>query len=174
MHPPAEWFIKSLFEKYYSSLCRFVFKMTNDKAVSEDLVQELFIQMWERHQQGQEFTNPKAYLFQSASNRAITWLRKGKLISLDQLYEDRTEPATDWADPIQQIEANDLESRLEKSILQLPESARAVFLLSRQQQMSYKEIAETLEISTSTVEKHMIKALSLLRKSLIVMLIFIL
>jgi RNA polymerase sigma-70 factor (ECF subfamily) len=169
--PSSKFYVKSLFEEYYTALCRFVFRMTNDRAASEDLVQDLFVQIWERHQQGQRFVNPKAYLFQAASNKAITWMRKGKLTSLDQLYEDVSEPATAYADPAELLEAADLEQRIESHILRLPEATRAVFLLSRQHQMTYKEIAEALEISQSTVEKHMIKALGLLKKALIVVLL---
>jgi RNA polymerase sigma factor (sigma-70 family) len=87
------------------------------------------------------------------------------------LYEDVSEPAAAYADPAELLEAADLEQRIEAQILRLPEATRAVFLLSRQHQMTYREIAEALEISQSTVEKHMIKALGLLKKGLIVVLL---
>lgn len=156
--------IEWLFRNYYSYLCKVVFKIIPDSNLVEDLVQEVFFEVWKKKNQIQFNTSIKAYLRRSAVNRSLNYIRDQR-IKFEQ--EDKV-PFLESKEVgiVQKIEAEDLKIIIDKCIDELPERCRIVFVLSRFEDMSYKEIAEELDISPKTVENQVSKALKYLRKAL--------
>lgn len=153
-----------LFRKYYSYLCKVVFKIIPDTNLVEDLVQEVFFEVWKKKGQIKINTSMKAYLRRSAVNRSLNYIRdqKIKFENEDKLpFLDSRE-----ATIAQKIEAEDLKVLIDEFIDELPERCRIVFVLSRFEDMSYREIAQELDISVKTVENQVSKALKYLRKAL--------
>lgn len=152
---------KILFDQYYNWLCNYVYKLSNDKAISEDLVQNVMLRLWEKKSSLKITSSLKHYLFRSCHNEFLMYRRQQKkeYDALDELkwstlfeiYDEKEDQAeTDW-------------NKLEYFIEQLPKKCKEVFKLSRLEQKKHKEIAKILGISTKTVEVHISKALRFLK-----------
>ena len=160
----SEKAIDWLFRTHYSYLCKVVYKIIPDTNLVEDLVQEVFYEVWKKQGQININTSVKAYLRRAAVNRSLNYIRDQKI----KFEQDEKVPLLESreASITQKIEAEDLKALIDESIDALPERCRVVFVLSRFEEMSYKEIAEELGISIKTVENQISKALKFLRKAL--------
>jgi RNA polymerase sigma-70 factor (ECF subfamily) len=149
-----------LFNKYYGWLCNYIFKLCNNYSLSEDLVQEIMVKLWENRNSIEIKTSLKSYLFKSCHNQFLQHIRKEKVkldfiesLRWDVLYEVYNE------DDILEEKVN----RLHKIINELPPRCKAIFMKSKFEKKKYKEIAEDMNISIKTVENQMSKALHYLR-----------
>lgn len=154
---------EQLFKRHYKSLCRRVNSMLNDEEASEDVVQQLFIKIWESRGTLQTPDSVAAYLFTAARNRALNYIKSQARKSSNEVplnnFHDEADNRTE-----EQMDANELQKALYAAIDALPEKRREVFILSRFEGKSYKEIAEIMQISVKTVEAQMGKALATLRE----------
>lgn len=153
-----------MFRTYYTDLCRRVVRILNDPDLAEDIAQDVFLTLWKKRDRLRIDSSLSAYLGRAARNRALNHLRDNPM---DQKREELTDEQ--WlveATAIQQLHADDLQARVDVLLDSLPERCRLVFVLSRFEELSNKEIARTMEISEKTVENQMNKALRLLRKGL--------
>lgn len=154
---------KKLFEEYYVRLHRFVWGYVKSKAVAEELVQDLFLSIWENRADLDIEQSLKSYLFRAARNRSIDWLRHQKV---EQEWRDEKRELNKQrrgSDQSERLHKRWMLDLVEEAIRTMPERRREVFMLSRYEKMTYKEIAEFLDISVSTVETHIGKALVHLR-----------
>lgn len=156
--------LEQLFRDYYSALCRFAYQKVRDWEVAEDVVQDVFADLWRRRKQLQITTSLKSYLYTATKNRSLNHIQKEKRHSeLQQTFVEQgafTEPA----EP--EEETDELQGRIKTAIESLPPKCREVFELSRFEGMTYQEIADEMGIAKKTVENQMGKALGLLRTSL--------
>lgn len=150
---------EQIFHTYYSPLCNYATKILHNDEVAEEVVQDLFVQLLEKGTLN-TVEHIDRFLLRSTKFKCIDFLRKQQklqLIPYEQQME--SEPATE----------NDLNSEEEMEALfhyfvaKLPEKTREIFLLIRKSGMSYKEVAEELEISVKTVENQMSRALRKMR-----------
>ena len=156
---------KELFTRYYVQLCHFALLYVNDQSIAESLVQDVFINIWEKRQSLDIHTSIKAYLFISVKNRALNYLRnRPQMLEFEDGHSE-TESVEIYSSE-SNINYSDLKKEINKSIQQLPEKCREIFLLSREENLSYKEIAEKLNISRKTVENQLGIALKKLRENL--------
>lgn len=153
--------LKALYEDYYGVLCNQVFRMIRDRNRTEDIVQELFIELWKKREKLSEVQHLGAYLRRSARNRTLNALRAQK-IQWDDL-ESTSELSDLQPDAQAQLQEEELKVEIAQAIDALPDRCRQIFILSRYEDMSYKEIAAELSISIKTVENQMSKALKVLR-----------
>ncbi|CAN5860686.1 RNA polymerase sigma-70 factor [soil metagenome] len=163
---------EEMFRRDYPLLCQRVFRIIKDQEAAEDLVQEAFISYWNKNQQ-RTIQSPEAYLHTACINKAITYASSNKRKSQlrKELYQERQ--ADTGRTPEGDLESKELEQRVQHAIETLPPMCRKVFLLSRHEEMSHKEIAAFLGISPNTVDNHLKKALSLLRKALLGLLLML-
>lgn len=156
----------SLFDTYYVPLCEYAYRFCNgDQELTEDIVQEVFARIWERRADWAPKVSVKAYLFRSVHNQAITNLRKVRHeTAMNDVVEDTTQ-ATDLT-PIEAIHNDELDQRIQRAIHNLPERRREILTLRMIHELSYKEIADTLEISVNTVDTQLRRALKSLREDL--------
>lgn len=152
---------EAVFRQWYEPLCGYVSRLTDgDFDEAEDLVQQVFVKLWERREQLDIAWSLKGYLYKTVHNTALNRLRTAKTHSkyLDfnaaQLEKEHTPP--DFA-------ASELTERIQKALGKLPPQCRHIFELSRFEELKYREIADQLGISIKTVETQMGKALRLLR-----------
>jgi len=150
--------IRELFSEFYSPLCNYASKIVGDYTNGEDIVQSLFIQLWE-NKKILSIEQPEKYLLRSTKFKCIDYLRK---------KETFPEISEDTIADIESFESTDLtEQDIEPLVLyfaaKLPPQTREVFLLSRTSGLTYKEIAEEKNVSVKTVESHMGKALKTMR-----------
>jgi RNA polymerase sigma-70 factor (ECF subfamily) len=160
-----EEFFESLFKKWYAVLCPFVFRVVKDKEIAQDLVQDVFVKLWEKREQIEINTSVKSYLFRACMNAALNHesARKRYNVTNDEAI---SLSISDDAATDDSIQLSELEKRINKAIDTLPPACKNVFILSRFEELSYKEISETLQISIKTVENQMGKALKILRVQL--------
>ena len=156
-----EGVIKILFDEYYEYLCRSIYRLVPDASVSEDIVQEVFMELWKKRESIQITTSIRAYLRRSALNRALNYLRKNRIKFEEE--EDIPDMASHDHGGQANMEMTELEAKIHGVIDELPERCRIIFGMSRFEEMSYKEIAAALDISVKTVENQMSKALRILR-----------
>lgn len=145
---------RHFFESYFTSLCRFMHVYIPDKAVVEELALDIFVYIWENRTTLQIQLSFKAYLFQAARNKCLNELRqKKKTVSLNDIDIDIVDTE------ILSLENEELYKLIQEAVSALPDKCREVFNLSRNENLSNKEIAERLDISIKTVEGQITKAL---------------
>lgn len=181
--PPAtdtEWVIRRAFEastrygyellfrRYYRPLCSHAVRFVYAKEAAQDIVSEVFLNFWKNRVHEHITTSYRAYLFTSVRNRVFNYLqdefRRGDLLGA---RTDQPDDVFTDEDPQQILQYTDLFNRLEEEIRALPPQCQRVFVLSRFEGRKHREIAEELQISLKTVEAHMLRALSHLRKALL-------
>lgn len=148
-----------VYKELVKPLYHFIYYKCGDQALAEDLVQEAFIKLWENCSKVKK-KQAKAYLFTVARNLFLNKVSKKKVaLKFIQQLDHRKEQEN----PETLLRQKEFQDQLQLAIHQLPENQRIVFLLSRIDQLKYREIAELLEISQKAVEKRMHKALISLR-----------
>ena len=161
---------ESLFEAYYASLCDFVQSFLHSAESAEEVVQTVFLRIWEQRATWEPTTGVRAYLFAACRNQALGILKHERVVVRTATRATREElalgmgrgaPAPDAA-----LHATELANALRDAVHALPERRRMVVVLRWQHQMSYAEIATVLGISVKTVEVQMGRALASLRKQL--------
>ncbi len=159
----SESALASIFHKYWQPLFTAAFNILKDKDACEDIIQEIFINVWNKHEQMEITSSLKAYLFASMRYEVYRQIKAGNVREdiFDQIYLRLQAPCSD-----DDIEHKELLAQVDEIVNRLPVRCREVYQLSREEQLSHKEIADRLNISTKTVENHITKALHQLRISL--------
>lgn len=157
---------EKLFFKYYEPLCHFACRYVYSMHIAEELVQDLFANLWEARAILTTTGNFRSYLYQSVKNQALDHLKHQEIV---QKYEEEVEIRL----YNQVYEQNDEEitkdgfiDAVRLAIEELPQRSRQIYKLSRTDGFTYPEIAEILGTSIKTVEYHISKALSILRERL--------
>ena len=157
--------LQLLFERFYNSLCNYAFSIIRHDQDAEDVVQSLFLELWEKRASAQIPAEPQFFLLKATKNRAIDHLRRQTRIAQSaSAAAEILEYAYDPASAETPTQAALWAELLPFAIDQLPPKTREVLLLSRQEEKSYKEIAAALDISIKTVEGQMGRAFRLLRE----------
>lgn len=157
--------LELLFKKYYAQLVRFAKEILQNKDQAEDMVQEVFVKIWDKRERINIHTQIKSYLFVAVKNHCFNQLKVNeRKYWMDETMEDDIRISTPDASAV--IDAKQLDQKIKAAIEALPPKCGLIFKMSRFEEKSYKEIAEALELSVKTVENQMGKALSLLRSSL--------
>jgi len=155
-----------IYHQYSHKLYSFVYRILKDEADSEDIVQEVFIKIWELREKLDDYKTLNSFIFTIAYNNSISFIRKK--IS-NSKYRDHLRNASVIQFPdnaFNEIEFNELNQYVEKLIENLPERQKHVYLSHRELGLTYPEIAKEMGISKNTVENHMVKALKYLRQNL--------
>ena len=152
---------------YYSMLCMIAYEYTRDKILAEEMVGNMFLSLWEKRASIQIDSSVKNYLIKSTKNTCLQYLRKKKL-KTQILHDGVAWKHIPWSSdyPLGQLFEKELADRIEKAIESLPPQCRKIFRLSRVEEMSYSQIAASLQISENTVKTQMKTALSRLRNAL--------
>lgn len=152
--------LQYLFEKYYKPLVLWADTFLNDISMSEDLVQELFIKLWEHGLYSQLRPETlRTYLYTAVHNRALNLLDKNDPIKLAFQVDDGLEFWEENNGPEEEIM-----HRVDEAIAKLPDRSREIVELVYLKNMKYKEVAEKLQISISTVKTLLVNSLKTLRK----------
>ncbi|MEL7161048.1 MAG: RNA polymerase sigma-70 factor [Bacteroidota bacterium] len=162
--------LDELFRRHYVDLCRVANRFVRNETEAEDIIQELFASLWEKRDGlPRDLTAVGSYLRRSARNRSLNFLRDRKRIPVTDGELPDNVPAAGAADG---LEASELRQRIHRAIDRLPERCRLVFTMSKLEDMSHRDIAESLDISTKTVENQMTRAYRFLRQWLSLALLF--
>lgn len=157
-----------LFIKYYKPLLAYTFKLTGNKQSAEDVVQNVFMSVWIKKEEI-DFVYIQAYLYKAAYRKAIDAIAANRnrqdIAGLDIIenYLAQQDPGND---PSDDLSVKEIIQEISRFVESLPSQSKRVFKLSRESNLSNKEIAESLQISEKAVEKHITKVLSGLKAHL--------
>lgn len=156
--------INAIFVRYHASLCRVAFRLVRDTDEAKDIVQEVFIKLWRNRKTLSIAHSLEAYLKRAVVNTSLNRLESNR----KHIPFDPFDPALHRTGEVVDEEqtSRELSAQIDSAINSLPVRTRAVFTLVRHEEMSYKDVAESLSISLKAVEKEMMKALKLLREAL--------
>lgn len=157
-----EWAFEMIFNRYHARLFRIAMGVLHDENLAKDLVQDIFIDLWNRRH-ASNIKELSAYLLTAIKFQVLKQLRNGKLHERHLKIMQRVQFVNQTEES---INFQELEKMLHESIDQLPPRCKEVFFLSRFENLSNKEISDRLKISTKTVEGQITKALSFLRANI--------
>lgn len=153
-----------LFQAYYTDLVLFCGNFINDKNVSEDIVQSIFLKLWNDRKKIKIETSLKSYLLKAVRNSCVDEFRHQEIVR--QYGTEYESSILNSYDTENYVLYSDLHNHLNQALQQIPEWYRRAFEMNRFEGLKYKEIAEKLNVSERTVEVRVGKALELLRKNL--------
>ncbi|MGV8095806.1 MAG: RNA polymerase sigma factor [Mangrovibacterium sp.] len=157
--------LNELYAMYSKRLYGFAFGYFKSEEDSRDIVQEVFIKLWNSREELKEDSHLEAFLFTVAKNTIISSFRK-KISEKEYLEQLRFLVVKNNSDTEKQVDYKLLEEKVQELIHSLPEQRQRVYLLSKEEGYSNKSIAEELHISVKTVEDHITKARKFLKKHL--------
>lgn len=150
-----------MFDTYYMPLCVYVVQLADSFAAAEDIVQETFCYFWEKRYYERVQGSLRGYLFEAVRNATLLYLRRNRLVSMEELSE---EPVEFPEEAVDQEELARQEERLREAVGRLPrqeaEAVRLVIMESRR----YREAAERMNVSVNTLKSYLGRALKKLRK----------
>lgn len=162
----SEVAFERVFKQYFKSLQNYAFTMLKDVDLAEEMVQNVFLKIWDKRERLPADATVSSYLYKAVYHESLNWLRHEKVKMAHQNYtlysmKNETENAAE------RIKIKQLEQHLQQALNELPQQCRTIFQMSRFEELRYREIATELGISIKTVENQMGKALRLLRLKLV-------
>lgn len=150
---------QELFHRFYQLLLGVAINLLGDINTAKDIVQDVFIHIWNKRASIKIHTAVEPFLKRSVINRAINYI-KAKRETVPEIHIQHLHNPDDV---IGQLAADDLQEAIEQALATLPDRCRMIYVLKRIEGFSQKEIAEQLNISTKTVENQITKALKVLK-----------
>lgn len=158
---------EQLFKLHYSNLCSYLRIIIKEREVIEDIVQELFVYIWENRNNFSPKGNIKSYLFKAVRNKAINYY-KHETVKLNSTEELKLIYFSETNNVEKQYDAKEINQLITKSVTLLPEKCREIFTLIKFNGFTYQETAEILNLSIKTIENQMGRALIKLRELLLI------
>ncbi len=157
---------RALFDAYYGRLCAFAVEYAGSMDRARDVVQDVFLTLWERRQDWILHGSLKSYLYQAVRNRALNASRNRATRRRAYEAHGQHRGRVDHRTAEDQACYHQLSAAIRRSIDELPPRRRMVFLLHRHHDLTYAEVAQTMGIARKTVENQMGRALKFLRERL--------
>jgi RNA polymerase sigma-70 factor (ECF subfamily) len=158
-----------LFRDAYPGLFRFAYRLLNSRELAEEIVQDVFLDLWRRRDVVDPCSVARAYLYTATRHAAISAIRRSHVEARAATRDDIGVGITHGmpsSDAAAAAEASDLDEAIARAVESLPDRCRLVYTLSRREQLSYAAIAAALGISVKTVEAQMGRAFRILRTRL--------
>lgn len=153
----------AIHKRYYRRLCHFVLPLVHTKEVTEEIVADTFMGIWQKRHLLTAVSNPEVYLFVCAKNRTLKHLKLKALITVS--LEDSPECVLE-RDPSDILISSEMLLRINKAIETLPPRCKLIFILVKENNLKYREVADLLDISEKTVEVQISTALRKLSASI--------
>ncbi len=156
---------EDLFKSFFPELSFYAIRFVEDMETAEEIIQDIFFNIWENRAQLKINTSIKSYLYTTVRNTCLNLIKHKKVENKYREHFSR-KLQSDELDESKWIETSDLQEKISDAINKLPEKRQIIFKMSRFEELSYKEIASKLDISVKTVENQMGSALKFLREEL--------
>jgi RNA polymerase sigma-70 factor (family 1) len=153
------------FRNYYERLCHYANSLLKEEDEAEEVVQTVFLTIWEKRADLEITLSLKSYLYRAVHNHCLNRFKHAGVREAHREYTQHYIPQS-YESVTEVIHANELEERIERAVSQLPEQCQIAFRMSRFEELKYQEIADQLGISIKTVENQIGKALKILRNAL--------
>ncbi len=152
---------KSMFDAYYESIRLYIYYKISDKEMADDMAQDVFMSVWEKRE-SLSLKNVKSLLYKMAAGHVVDYYRRNDVKADFTGWVRYTGESDEHVTPQEQAEYHEAMERYAGALNQMTDGQREVFMMSREEQLSYKEIAERLDISVKAVEKRMSGSLKVL------------
>lgn len=156
---------ESLFRSSYVSLVRYAKTLIKDHDTAEEIVQDLFVRLWQDREKLNIESSLNGYLFRSVHNRCLHYIEHNRVVerhAAEMAYRQTDSPES----PSEILNYKELQEKIARIMERLPERCGRIFTMSRFEGLKYSEIAEKLSVSVKTVEANMGRALKEFRKEL--------
>lgn len=159
---------RTLYESHYPFMCYLASQYLHDDYLAEVIANDVITHLWEIRKSVFISKSLRSYLLESTRNRCIDYLKSsyGKLMKNASFQDDISNLVFDGKHPLGTLLERELEAQLSQALEKIPQQTRLVFNMSRNEEMTYEEIASMLGISVNTVKYHIKKALAILRDEL--------
>ena len=154
---------EKLYKRFQPSLINYAYYLTRSSEDSVELVNDVFLSVWNKKNRLKLDSNLKTYLYTAVKNRSINYIKKNKLVTV---FDEKLDTLSDFETDHSLLE-KEQDIIIQQIMNDLPSKCKQVFAMSRIDQLSNKEIASLLDISIKTVEAQITKALKIFRKKLI-------
>ena len=164
--------IRLIFEKYYEGLCLFAENIIKEHQAAEEIVEDIFINLWINCKKTTIYISLKNYLYRSTYNNCLKYLKKQKrtdnlFLKIPYILEDKEILySSSLKHPVSELIVKELEDKVEKILETLPPECKKIYSLNRFENLSYSKIAEKLNITVGTVKTQMSRAFKIFRKEL--------
>jgi RNA polymerase sigma-70 factor (family 1) len=156
---------RSFYDAYFNRLSAYIFKLCKSDTVTEEVVQDIFIKLWEFRASLVSIDTPEAYIFSMARNRTIDHLRRvARETSLIAVIKQQLHACSNEVED--RFDAADLGRLIEEALQELSLQKREVFRLRNSEGLNHDEIARVMQLSRSTVKNHLSQTLQHLRRHL--------
>jgi RNA polymerase sigma-70 factor (family 1) len=155
---------KIIFDAYSEELSPFIIKLTRSRETAREVIQDIFLQIWQKKEKLAEVDNPRAWMIRLASNTAINYLRKKA--SEGRLFEKLSTMTEPIHTPEKILATKEMASLIGQAIQTLPAAQQAVYKLSREQHLTIPEIAHKQGVSPNTAKNQLVSALKNIRQFL--------
>lgn len=156
---------EKIFTSTYKTLCSYSNKLVKSPELAEEIVDDVFFSLWHNKKKIQITSSFHAYLLTSIRNKSLDTLRKMRN-EKKTVLDHAVSIACNQSIAHEKLIFEELNARINDAVAGLPKQCRTIFLMSREQDLRYKEIALALNISIKTVDTQMVRALKYLRKQL--------
>lgn len=157
--------LTELYNKFWQSLFMSSYNVLKDKELCEDIIQDIFMNIWNNREKLEIHISLKGYMYACARYQVFNQFKKNKDKIHVEFFDD-LDKRFQHSTPETQLMHDELVQQINSIVESLPLKCQLVYKLSREEQLSHKEIAERLDISTKTVENHITKALQVIRLSM--------
>jgi RNA polymerase sigma-70 factor, ECF subfamily len=164
IHREQTAIFEQVFKEHFRNLYIYACSIIKDEEQAEEVVQHVFYKLWEKKEQIQVQQSLKSYLYRAVHNECINALRHEKVKANYGTHVIKT--SSESGSVADNAAYKELQQRIDMVLNELPEQCRTIFQLSRYEELNYKEIAEKMDVSLSTVKNQVSKALHLLRARL--------
>jgi RNA polymerase sigma-70 factor (ECF subfamily) len=154
---------RDLFDQYYPRLLNYAFVIIKNHESAEDIVLEVLQHIWEKRATLNKVYNLPSYLYICVKNKTIDFHKKNSRLINTGFDKPHYEEYITSCNPENQLIDKELSDTINQAIMNLPEKARLVYRLVKEEGMKYREVAEILEISEKTVNNHVIRAMKAIR-----------
>lgn len=158
---------KQAFDRYFDPLKWYAYKLLNSEFWAEEVVQEVFVQLWTKRSQLSSLEAPQAYLYRMARNRCFDRIRRQRLEVEMEYLVSTVLHGTAHSYQQGRYDIQQFEAYIREAVDTLPEQGKKIYQLQQEEGLSYQEIADQLQISRHTVRNHMAKTLQTIRAYLL-------
>lgn len=156
---------EQLFNSHYGNMCSYAYKYLENLEDAEEIVQDVFVKLWENRNEIVIDGNLQSYIFRAVRNGCLN-LIKHRIVRQEYATKEQQSNTIMQQNLENEIVANELEIKIREAIDALPVERKKVFIMSRYEGLKYREIAEKLNISNKTVENQMGKAILFMKERL--------
>lgn len=155
---------RKLYLFYYDRLFRFALTFLHSEPASEDVISDVFFNLWRDRYTLPFIPNLQAYLYQAVRNGCLNVLKSGYVSKRDELPDTELQVTVSSDSPLEELAYKELTEAIAKAVVSLPERCRLIFRMAKEDGMNHKEIAEALNVKLCTVERQLLLAKSKIRK----------